>query len=372
MNAVTPPGQGDPQRLLIVMPTWVGDVVMATPALRALRRRFRDAHITLLVRPGTREVVHGGPWMNEVLEWQPVRRGLRRLFDPFRLAAVLRRRRFDCAVLLSNAFRVAMVTRLAGIPRRVGYDRDGRGLLLTDRLIPQRNTDPGVDSRYALISAVTYYNKLAEALGCGPPGDGLELFTTAEEEAAVQDRLAAWGVADHHPLVVLNPGASFGISKLWLPQRYAAVADLLVKERGACVLVTCGPGEEELAWSIHDAMRHQPFVVDRPRGTLAQLKALIRRCDLLLNNDTGPRHFAKAFQRPVVTVFGSTHPEWTHTDYAGERIVRIDVDCGPCQQKVCPLEHHKCMTGVTVEMVYDAACALLDQERAAVPRPRAR
>ena len=176
--------------------------------------------------------------------------------------------------------------------------------------------------------------------------------------------MSSWGIAGHHPLVGINPGASFGISKLWLPERYAAVGDWLIEKHDAQVVVTCGPGEEHLAWKIHDTMRHEAFVVDKPAGTLGQLKALIRRCDLLLNNDTGPRHFAKAFDRPVVTVFGSTHPEWTQTDYPRERIVRVPVDCGPCQKKVCPFEHHQCMTGVTVEMVQEAAQALLGAQHA--------
>ncbi len=349
-----------------MMPTWVGDVVMATPSLRALRRHFPDTHITLLTRPNTLDVLSGGPWMDDVLAWQPTKRGLRRLADPMATAARLRRKSFNWALLLSNSFRSALVARLARIPRRIGYDRDGRGLLLTDRLAPPRE-----DGRFAFISTVHYYNDLVMTLGCPDPGESMELFTTPEDERAVDARLAGWGIGHHHPLVVINPGAAFGSSKLWLPQRYAAVADRLVAERDAQIVITCGPGEEPLAWQIHDTMQKPAHVVDRPRGTLGQLKALIARCDLLLNNDTGPRHFAKALKRPVVTVFGSTHPEWTHTDYPQERIVRIDVECGPCQKKICPLEHHECMTGVTVDMVYEAACALLDGDALPMPLPQA-
>lgn len=343
------------------MPTWVGDVVMATPMLRALRARFDQSHISLLIRPNTSEVVAGLPWADEVIAWQPARRGLRRSVDPIRAASVLRARGFDWAVLLSNAFRSALTVKLAGIRRRIGYDRDGRGFLLTDRLRPERNHDPAVEGKYAIVSAVRYYNELATYLGCADPGDRLELRTDPADNRVVGDRLSAWGIADHHPLVVINPGASFGVSKLWLPDRYAAVADRLIEERGAKVVITFGPGEEHLARTIHETMRGESFVVNDPPGTLGQLKSLIARCDLLLNNDTGPRHFAKAFERPVLTVFGSTHVGWTHTEYPLERIVRIDVDCGPCQKKVCPLVHHECMTGVTVDMVYRAASSLLDE-----------
>ncbi|MCB9849457.1 MAG: lipopolysaccharide heptosyltransferase II [Phycisphaerales bacterium] len=354
----------EPARLLVIMPNWVGDVVMATPALRALRKQYANTHITLLIKRNAREVVEGGPWADEVIEWSPRRRGVGKLLEPMADAARLRRGKYDWVLLLVNSFRTGVVAKLAGIPRRIGYDRDGRGPLLTDRIKPLRE-----GGRFAMVSAVHYYNELVKRLGCEEPGEAMELFTSPKDDAFVAERLARWGIADAHPLVVLNPGASFGISKLWIPERYAEVADRLVAEHGAKVVITFGPGEKELAYRIAKAMREKAYVADDPPGTLGQLKSLVARADLLLNNDTGPRHFAKAFNRCVVTVFGSTHVEWTHTDYARERIVRVDVDCGPCQKKVCPLEHHKCMTGVTSDMVYDAARMLLSGDFHTTPLP---
>ncbi|MFQ5591791.1 MAG: glycosyltransferase family 9 protein, partial [Phycisphaerae bacterium] len=140
---------------------------------------------------------------------------------------------------------------------------------------------------------------------------------------------------------------------------FAAVADMLVEQRDAAVVVTCGPGEEPIARAIGAAMRRNGLVLTDPALTLGELKSLIKRCDLLICNDAGPRHFAKAFGVPVVTVFGPTHPRWTATDYPAERIVRVDVECGPCQKRVCPLGHLKCMTLVSAEMVFEAADELL-------------
>lgn len=337
------------------MPTWVGDLVMATPALHALRRRLPGSHLAVLIKPNAGEVLQGLAWIDEVMVSKGSSRGLARLLGVLATARELRRRRFSSVVLFSNSFHSALLARLGGIPRRVGYDRDGRGWLLTDGMkAPRRG------GRHAVVSAVAYYNALVRRLGCDDPGEALELATDAADDAVVEERLAKWGIERARPLVVINPGASFGVSKLWIPERYAEVADRLVAEREAAVVIAFGPGERELAVRIRDAMRHRSYLVDDPPGTLGQLKSLIARCDLLLNNDTGPRHFAKAFGRKVVTVFGSTHPGWTHTDYPRERIVRIDVDCGPCQKKVCPLGHHQCMTGVSSTMVRDAAVALLD------------
>jgi len=347
----------NPRRILVYMPTWVGDVVMTTPALRALRERFTGAHIALICRGNAVPILADNPLIDEII---PLARSKKRgpfasIADTLTNARAIRGGTFDVAILLSNSFRAAATIRWAGVRRRVGYDRDRRGWLLTDRVAVPRD-----GGQYKMISAVRYYNDLAIMLGCEDPGDRLELTTDEDDEHIVGDLLAGWGVANHHPLVVINPGASFGPSKLWPPERFAALADRLVVERDAVVVITCGPGEQELARRIHETMEQPSRVCDDPMLTLGQLKAMIRRCDLLLNNDTGPRHFAKAFDRSVVTVFGSTHPGWTDTDYANERKVRIEVDCGPCHIKVCPLEHHKCMTGVTVNMVHDAAVELLD------------
>jgi heptosyltransferase-2 len=212
--------------------------------------------------------------------------------------------------------------------------------------------------RFEPTPLVAYYADLAEALGCDRPGDRLELFETPAADQAVQERLSGWGIADQRPLVVLSPGAKYGAAKCWLPERFAEVADRLVERDDAAVVVTCGPGEEAIARQIGSLMRRGGYVMDRPRAGLGEMKSLVRRSDLMISNDAGPRHLAKAFGVPVVTVFGPTHPHWTDTGYQAERIVRIDLDCGPCQQRTCPLGHLNCMTGVSVDMVYQAAMSL--------------
>jgi heptosyltransferase-2 len=206
---------------------------------------------------------------------------------------------------------------------------------------------------------VEYYAGLAEAIGCMHPGDQLELFTTSDCETNVQNRLQSLDLAEHHPLVVISPGAKFGASKCWMPERFAALADRLVETHDAAIIVTCGPGEEPIARAIGSAMKKRGLLLDDPRLSLGELKSLIRRCDLWIGNDAGPRHIAKAFNVPAVTIFGPTHPDWTSTSHVDERIVRIDVDCGPCQQRICPLGHHQCMTGVTVDAVFQVVSELL-------------
>lgn len=327
---------------------------MSTPALRAIRTRYPRASITFLMVPNLADLVAPGDWMDQTVTW-PTRGGV---IDFLGLGLRLRREGFDLAVLFPNSFRAALMARLAGARRRVGYDRDGRGLLLTDRL-PTMKTN----GRYEPKPICGYYGRLATAVDCAEPGDKLELFTDPSCDKTVSQRLKSLGIASDRPLVIISPGASFGSSKLWLSERFAEVGDRLIDSNDATVVITCGPGEAGIARRLQGTMDRRAHLFDEPPLTLGELKTLIKRSDLLVNNDTGPRHIAKAFGVSVVTVFGPTHVAWTDTDYPNERKVRIEVDCGPCQLKTCPHAHHKCMTGVTVDMVYERCAELLAERR---------
>lgn len=343
-------------RILVFIPNWVGDVVMATPALRAVRRRFRNARISHLMRPYVADVLDGTQFSDETVFWPSGRENS--LFGHLSLIRQLRQQPADLAVLLTNSFRSAVVARLAGAGRRVGYDRDGRGWLLTDRLKPLNQ-----DGRYVPVPALDYYNDLARHVGCDDPGDRLTLGTTPADEAAIDRRLGP--AQPGRPLVVLNPGANYGAAKCWPAESYAAVSDALVAQRGARVVASLGPKEREIADRLKAAARQRIEVfIDPPLG-LGPLKALIRRCDLLVTNDTGPRHFAAAFDVPVVTVFGSSDPAWTDTRFARERIVKLNLECQPCMERTCPLKHHNCMRMLEPSMVIEAATELLASRPAA-------
>jgi len=389
VNSIDPIALLDPHQVLIVLPTWVGDFVMATPFLRATRERFAAARIIFLVEPNLADLVRGGDWMNECVQWPAVGRRMPWHREFRALAADLRGRSVDLAILLPNSARAALIAFLARAGRRVGYARDGRRFLLTDP-VPVRNrtmASPATDGNQAAafsnlgitpygaenppaprgpfqpVPLVEYYADLAEILGCPRPGDRLELFTTPDCTDSLARKLATRGADAKRPLVVISPGAKYGAAKCWLPERFAEVADRLADECGASVVITCGPGETDIARAIAGAMKANAVAFDDPVLTLGELKSLVARADLLICNDTGPRHLAKAFDVPVVTIFGPTHPRWTATGHRNERIVRIDVDCGPCQQRTCPRGHLKCMTGVSTGMVFDCAAELLEQRK---------
>ena len=339
--------------LAVFLPNWIGDVVMATPALRALRAHFDSARIFAVCRPYVADVLAGAPWCNEIIHLD--RRGHWKHRWPA-VAWQLRRTKIDFAVLFPNSFRSALVAWSGGAQRIVGFNRYGRDWMLTDSLNAARNAE----GRFEPSPIIDDYNRLAEAAGCAAPGHRMELFTTAADEQAAEAVWQSFGLDRHAEVVCLNPGAAFGAAKHWDTNYFTALAKELVDQRQSAVVVLCGPAERDLAKQIaSQASRASVFsVADQPLS-IGLTKALIRRCSLLVTTDSGPRHFAAAFDRPVVTLFGPTHIAWTETYFAKAIHLQKQVPCGPCQQRVCPTNDHRCMKDLLPGEVYRAATELL-------------
>lgn len=348
--AATPRPLVDCRRLLVAVPNWVGDVVLATPILAAIRKHFSAVHVAFLLRPYVAEIVEGGGWHDQLIPW-PRGGGVSSLAALRDLSRSLRRDHFDAALLFTNSFRSALAVRMAGIPRRIGYARELRAFLLTDRLRPLRR-----GGQFVPMPMLDYYCAIAEHVGCPVTDRRLRLGVTPEQEAAAatlarQYRLQAGAYS------IINPGAAFGASKCWPPERFAEVCDLLF-ERGLPGVLVGAPGEKPLMREIARLARRPVTCCDEPGTTLGSLKALVRDAALLVCNDTGPRHYGNAFGVPTVTIFGPTHQEWTDTGYSGEIKLQASVDCGPCQLKRCPLDH-RCMTAISPGEVITAAERLL-------------
>jgi heptosyltransferase-2 len=357
-----------PQRILVVQPSWVGDAVMATPALRAIRELYPRAHISYLLKRYVKPIYAGMPWADRLITYRTGKTSKKAgRGGAFKLAGRLRKGRFDLAILLPNSFRTAALMKLARIPRVVGYDRDGRGFLLTDRLLPYRER-----GRFVPTPMVKTYLGIAQYLGSSTRDLSLKLFVTTAErieaEALLErvglDRQAERpGAAGGGPWVILNPGAQYGAAKCWLPEYFAAVSDRLIDELGATVFISSSPKEREIVAEIKRHAKRPTIDLASAGMSLGALKEVVRRCDLMITNDTGPRHIAAAMDVPVVTIFGPTHPDWTQIYFEKERQVMVKVFCGPCQKKKCPLDH-RCMTRVTPAMVFDAGAGLLGRPSA--------
>ena len=331
---------------MVRMPNWIGDAVMATPALAAIRRGFPQARLTVVANPLVAELFVHHPDCDHVLRFDK-RSGREGLGDLWRFALLLRRQRFDLAVLLQNAFEAAALAVLAGIPQRAGYRTEGRGLLLTHGV-------PAVDKKHGLHH-VDYYLEMLHGLGLGSDDRRLRLAVTAEEAAAAAALLGpgAW--------VAINPGASYGAAKRWIPERFAAVADGLASEYGVRVVLTGGPGEVEIGADIARAMQAEALNLIG-RTTVRELMAVLGRCRLVVTNDSGPMHIAAALEVPIVAVFGPTDHTTTSPAAAQCRIVRHPVECAPCMLRECPIDH-RCMTRVTADDVLAAARELLGAGR---------
>ena len=342
------------KRILVRGPNWLGDAVMCEPALRGLRSLFPDAHITLLVKPAVVELFAGHPALTRVLTYDTKGRHAG-LSGKWTLAGQLRRQGFDLAVLFQNAFEAAFLTFLAGVPRRYGYATDGRSLLLSDPVAaPDRRT---------LVHQVRYYWDLLKPLGLTGDPPAPELVVFPEEEQAMAGRFAQGGLTATDVVVGINPGSTYGEAKRWLPERFADVTERLCRTirespgQHVSVVIFGAKGEERLGQEIAARLSSRSLVLSGAT-TIRELMAAVKRCRVLLTNDTGPMHMAAAFQVPVVAIFGPTDWRTTSPFGSAHAIVRQPVDCAPCLLRECPIDH-RCMTRVTVDQVYEAGLSSL-------------
>ena len=322
-----------PKRLLVVMPSWIGDAVMATPALRRLRDALPGALIAGLVRPEIEQILNGLDVLDEFHVHRPGG-----VMYPKRAAAQVRNRRYDTALLLTNSFSTALIARLAFIRRRIGYQRDGRAVLLTDRLEAPKTAA----GDWAIVPAPSYYWAAAEYLVTGvrtdlaiehaacdraplilPADARMELATTNAERADARALLKRAGIDAATPYAVLNPGGN-NPAKRWPPDRFACIADHLQAAHGLRSVLNGSPAERELLETIARASHVQPAILPDHGSTLRTLKPVVRGARLMVTNDTGPRHVAAALGTPVVSLFGPTDPRWTTIPFQRERLVLAD------------------------------------------------
>ncbi len=335
--------------VLVVCPNWLGDAVLARPTIVNLRRSLPDAQISLLTRPRVSDLFRASPFIDQLLD-MPDRNQLAWAADS------LRRRRFDLVILLTNSFRAALISVLAGIPNRVGYATDLRWPLLTVGVRP-----PGRKS----VHQVDYYLGVLRALrwDAWEHPQGLTLPAGSDEEA--KRLLAESGVGPEVPLIGLSPGAAYGSAKRWPVERFAQAADLLAARRGTAAVLFGGPGETSFTARIGTMMRGTAIDLGG-KTSVGTLGGLVRRCRLLLTNDTGAMHLAAALGVPCVALFGPTDPSLTAPVGPGHQVLRVPPACSPCRYRTCPIDH-RCMRAIEVEAVVAAAESVFDS--AVAPDP---
>ena len=328
-----------PEKIVIRGPNWVGDAVLAIPALKAVRERFPQSEITLLVRPWVAGLFTAAPFVDRV--WREEKPSS--LAEWTRIVREVRSRGFDLALLLPNSFESALMMFLARVPNRVGYATDGRTWMLTNSI------EPSTNRRHQ----IHYYLDLAKAIRAETDNPPIEIAATDEERRDARSLLAAEGIARGARFLVLNPGAAYGSAKRWHEDRFADVADILAAEMELGVAMIGSESERPIAEQIGARMK-SPSAVLSGRTSLETLVGVLAESSLMITNDSGPMHIAAALGVPTVAVFGSTDERVTSPFGRRTRVVKNPVECSPCLLRECPIDH-RCMNGVSVDDVCRAA-----------------
>jgi lipopolysaccharide heptosyltransferase II len=336
-------------RILIRAANWVGDAIMTTPVIRGVRKNYPDAHITVLAKPWVIPVYENNPHVDEIMVYDNTGRHKMGM-GTLRLAGDIRKLKFDLAILMQNAFEAALLAFLAGIPERVGYNTDGRFLLL-NRCV---RLDPALKRGHL----IDYYIGLLKGSTLKADGRQLELAIEEKDRGVAQSLLGENGLGGKRPVMGINPGATGGTAKRWFPDRYAQICRQLSQEYQTKILLFGGPADGALGQEIM-AMAPGCCINIAGKTSLAQAFALIENCDLFVTNDSGLMHAAAALNVNQVALIGSTDFVATAPSNKNSIMVREPTSCAPCLKDECPVDH-RCMTRITVDRVMDVCRSVLD------------
>jgi heptosyltransferase II len=335
-------------KILIRATNWIGDAIMSLPAIRAIRRRYPDAAITIAARPWVSALYERERSIDCVMTFEGAP-GAKDWRTKREFIQKIRAGRFDLAILFPNSFESAAVVRLAGVPRIVGYARDGRGFLLSDAIATPKKGEIPKHERF-------YYLELLRRAGLTESiPEGPEILLDGVEELRRAGEALFGTLGMKLPVVGVSPGAAYGSAKRWLPERFASAAARLSDEWGASVAVFGSAAEKPMCEEVARLANGRNFA---GATSLREFIELTAACRMFLTNDSGAMHIASGLGTPSVTIFGPTDETATGPTGAASRIVREPVECAPCLKRECPIDH-RCMTRVTAERVVEEARELV-------------
>ncbi|MFH1014402.1 MAG: lipopolysaccharide heptosyltransferase II [Nitrospirota bacterium] len=331
------------KNLLVRGVNWIGDAVMTMPALRALRKELPDTKISLLVKPWVAPLFEKNPFIDEIILYEDKYNGIS---GKFRLSSVLKTKSFCSSILFQNAFDAALIAFLSGIPQRIGYNRDWRGFLLTDS-IPFNNDD-------RKMHHIEYYLNILRQAGIDAEFSLPYIYLSLNERIRARNILKGL----KRPVIGINPGASYGSTKRWQPEKFAEVSRKIISDLNGSVVIFGGQSETGIAEEITSKSQISNLksqILNKAGKTdLIELSALISECDVFLTNDSGPMHIGYAVRTPMTAVFGSTDPELTGPVGIGNTVIRKNTDCSPCFKRTCDRNKMDCMDAITSDEVFDA------------------
>lgn len=358
-------------KILIRGVNWIGDSIMTLPAIKVLRQSYPDSIISLLVKPSVSPIFEKNPNIDEIILLEDRFKGF---LGRLKLSNILREKNFSKAVLFQNAFDAALITFIAGIPERIGYNRDGRGLLLT-KPIPFNNDD-------RRLHHIDYYLNLLRLAGITinnvgfkeilKPFNGKKLnefypyvYLSIDERLSKRRELSIL----KRPILGINPGAAYGSSKRWFPERFADVSNWFLQETKGSIVIFGSSSEiktaEEILIKIRPDLRTENNVLNLTgKTTLRELIALISECNIFVTNDSGPMHIAFSVGTPMVSIFGSTEPELTGYINNNSLVLRSEVSCSPCFERTCKKNDMRCMYSISSDDVYIAIKKIFSHKKA--------
>lgn len=330
-----------PRHIIVRMPNWLGDLVMATPILTDLRHHWPEAKITVSCQGILGTVIQEDPHIDDILPFKRPSSWLN-LKAHQEILKPLKQGSYDLGVLLTNSLSSAWWFWRGAIQNRIGYATHGRSWLL-DHAIPfplQR------ESQHLVIT----YKMLLEPLGIPVSKTAPKLYLSPAEQQTAKDKLAGFGVQKGDIVIGINPGAAYGSAKCWLPERFKQLTHELLQKPHLKILYF---GDKAGAPLVNEICKGFPDRVINLAGktTIRELMAFIESCSLFLTNDSGPMHVASALGIPLIALFGSTSDVATGP-YNGGRVIHKHVPCSPCYRRECPIDF-RCMTRIEVKEVYD-------------------
>jgi lipopolysaccharide heptosyltransferase II len=342
------------KRILIVRTDRLGDVLLSTPVIKAMRESCPDAYIAMMVSPYAKDIVDGNPYLDEVIIYDKDGKH-KRWLRSIKFAHKLKKKRFDLTLILHPTNRVHLVTFFAGIPRRVGYNRK-LGFLLTDSLKHSKQSGEKHELEYNL--------DLVRYLGIEPKDKELFMPIKPESERWVEDLFRQEGIGACDKLLAIHPGASCP-SKIWPNERFAEVADRLADKYGFRVLIAAGPKDIGLANNLIRQMRH-PAINLAGKISVSQLASVLKRCRLFISNDSGPVHISSSLGTPVISIFGRSQKGLSPKRWGPlgkkDRVAYKTVGCVECLAHNC-VRDFACLKAVTADYVLNAADSILACEK---------
>jgi len=332
-----------PSNILVKMPNWLGDLVMATPLLADLKYKFPDAKITVMCLSHLAPILENDPHISDIYAYERPSGWIHRP-QHCEIIDTIRKGEYDLGILLTNSFSTAWWFWRGHVKRRVGFKGNLRSLLLTDAVPVPRNKDKQ--------HLVTTYKELLTPLDIQVSVTKPHLYISEEEAVATQEtltKIVPLGLSQCK-LIGINPGAAFGSAKCWFPERFAMLSERLLQDKDLCVLYFGDKSQLSLVEGICSKISSERVINMCGKTSLRELAAFMQHCQVVLTNDSGPMHMAAALQIPLVALFGSTNDTTTGPYQWGE-VIHKHVECSPCYKRVCPIDF-RCMDRISVDEVY--------------------